>query len=94
MKVKYIKLNQIYIDKFNSIFTFTRILSETDKKNNSSKIDEDSLSIEYVDITRYRTKSQLSGRSKNGFICKYCKRRLANSTDLKSHIINKHPQKH
>ncbi|MDQ6722892.1 MAG: hypothetical protein M3Z01_01320 [Thermoproteota archaeon] len=69
-------------------------MSETDKKNNSSKIDEDSLSIEYVDKTRYQTKSQLRGRSKNGFICKYCKRRLVNSADLKSHMINKHPQKH
>ncbi|MEJ7641294.1 MAG: hypothetical protein WKF36_03760 [Candidatus Nitrosocosmicus sp.] len=47
----------------------------------------------YIDTARNSTKSQLRDIKKNGFICKYCKRRLANSHELHSHINTKHAQK-
>ncbi|MER5176531.1 MAG: hypothetical protein ABJB76_12100 [Candidatus Nitrosocosmicus sp.] len=68
-------------------------MSKTNKKNKNN-VDKNSLSIEYVDTTRYSTKSQRRDISKNDFICKYCKRRLANSSELNNHMLNKHPQKY
>ncbi|MBA3977944.1 MAG: hypothetical protein H0X50_07125 [Nitrosopumilus sp.] len=63
------------------------------KKNSSNKDVEEILGSEYIDATRYSTKSQLRDTKKNDFICKYCKRRLTNSSELHSHINSKHSHK-
>ncbi len=63
-------------------------------KRNIRNDDEDYLSIEYIDNKKYLTKSQGKGVNENNFICKYCKRRLANAFDLKDHMVNKHLQKY
>jgi hypothetical protein len=68
-------------------------LSKAHKKNIQND-SEDYLSIEYVDTTKYLTKSQRKEINKNNFICKYCKRRLPNAFDLKDHMHNKHNQKY
>ncbi len=56
--------------------------------------DKDYLSIGYIDTKRYLTKSQGKEVNENNFICKYCKRRLANAFYLKDHMVNKHLQKY
>jgi hypothetical protein len=57
------------------------------KKKKNINYDGDSLSIEYIDTTRYYTKSQRKDIRKNEIICKYCKRRLANSSELNGHML-------
>jgi hypothetical protein len=56
--------------------------------------DEDYLSMGYINTKRYLIKSQGKEVNENNFICKYCKRRLANAFDLNDHMVNKHFQKY
>jgi hypothetical protein len=66
-------------------------LDKKNKKNND--VNETLFSIEYIDTTRYSNKNQRRANSKNDFICKYCKRRVLNISELRNHMLNKHAKK-
>jgi len=55
--------------------------------------DKEKLSIEYVDTTRFSTKSQRRQMKRNGYVCRFCKRRLGHQHELNTHIINNHSKK-
>jgi hypothetical protein len=71
-------------------------LDRGDKKNdddNDDSGDKEKLSIEYVDTTRFSTKSQRRQMKMNSYVCKFCKRRLGHQHELNTHILKNHSKK-
>jgi hypothetical protein len=71
-------------------------LDRGDKKNdddNDDSGDKEKLSIEYVDTTRFSTKSQRRQMKMKSYVCKFCKRRLGHQHELNTHILKNHSKK-
>ncbi len=76
---------------------YSKLLDRVNKKNNDDADDDgggnEHLSIEYVDTTRFSTKSHRKEMKKSNYVCKFCKRRLSHPHELNTHILNNHPKK-
>jgi hypothetical protein len=68
-------------------------LNRVNKKNGADDDvsgDKEKLSIEYVDTTRFSTKSQRRQMKMSSYVCKFCKRRLGHQHELNTHILKNH----